>query len=111
MEKIVKFTPQLTELIKQGKKTTTWRLFDDKNLSVGDIIILATRDGENVTNFGKAKIKNITMRTLDTLRPEDYAGHEPSKDPVGDYKVYYGDKVQPNTEVKIIKFEVMEISS
>ena len=28
--KTIKFTPELTELIKKGKKTTTFKLFDDK---------------------------------------------------------------------------------
>lgn len=109
--KIVKFTPELTELVKQGKKTTTFRLFDDKDLSAGDKIDLATRDGENVTVFGQAVIKEIVIRTVETLRPEDYEGHEPVLDPLQNYKRYYGDKVNPDSEVKVIKFEVTKLFS
>ena len=109
MEKTIKFTPELTDLIKQGKKTTTWRLFDDKNLSEGDSIILATRDGEKITNFGIAKIKKVYLRTLNTLKPEDYIGHEPVKDPISEYRKYYGDKVNLDTEVKVIQFGEIEI--
>ncbi len=95
----------------EGKKITTWRLFDDKDLVKGDALILATRDGDTITNFGKAKIKKVTIRTISTLQPIDYVGHEPSPDPLNDYKLYYGDKVQPDTEVKVINFEVLEITN
>lgn len=107
--KTIKFTPALTELIKQGKKVTTFRLFDDKDLSVGDEIELATRNGENVTVFGKAIIIEATLRTIATLQPEDYQGHEPVKDALAVYRGYYGDKVQLDTQVKVIKFKVEEI--
>jgi hypothetical protein len=111
MLKVVKFTPALTELIKQGKKVTTFRLFDDKDLSVGDEIELATRDGEVVTVFGRAIITEVILRSIETLQPEDYTGHEPIKDPLADYRNYYGDKVQLDTEVKIVRFKVEELFS
>ncbi len=109
MEKTIKFTPELTNLIKQGKKTSTWRLFDDKNLSEGDSIILATRDGEMVTNFGRTKIRKMDIRTFRTLKPEDSVGHEPVEDLISGYKKFYGDKVDLDTEVKIIHFGKIEI--
>ena len=34
--KTLKFTPELCGQILTGTKTSTWRLFDDKNLTVGD---------------------------------------------------------------------------
>lgn len=34
--KTLKFTPELCALIVTGQKKSTWRLFDDKNLQVGD---------------------------------------------------------------------------
>ena len=108
--KTIKFTPELTELIKEGKKTTTFRLFDDKDLTVGDNFIMATRDGETVTEFGKAVITEIQIKTLGTLQPDDYNGHEKlTTDPVTSYKAYYGDKVTIDTEVKVIRFKVIEI--
>jgi len=33
--KTVKFSPELAQLIMEGKKATTWRLFDDKDLRAG----------------------------------------------------------------------------
>ncbi len=34
--KTLKFAPELCEQIITGTKTSTWRLFDDKDLTVGD---------------------------------------------------------------------------
>lgn len=34
--KTLKFTPELSAKILSGEKTSTWRLFDDKNLQKGD---------------------------------------------------------------------------
>jgi len=38
--KTVKFRDYLVPLVLSGGKTSTWRLFDDKDLSVGDEIEL-----------------------------------------------------------------------
>lgn len=111
MEKILKFTPELTQLIKDGYKTVTIRLFDDKNLSVGDKIILATRDGDKVTNFRKAKIEKITIKTIGTLTDKDFVGHERVENLPMYYRKYYGNKVKINTEVKIIKLKDIKIDT
>lgn len=107
--KIVKFTPELAELIKKGEKTTTIRLFDDKDLSVGDRIELATGDEKDVTVFGKAVITEIIKRTIETLQDEDFKGHEPVADPLEHYRGYYGDKVQLDSEVKVVRYIIEEI--
>ena len=106
--KTIKFTPQLTLLIKQGKKTTTFRLFDEKTLSKGDDVILATRNGEKITNFANAIITDVSIKTLETLSKEDYVGHEPipNEDRFKYYSQFYGDRVRPNSEVKIIRFQI-----
>lgn len=107
--KTVKFTPELTTLVKKGLKNVTWRIFDDKDLSENDEIILATRDGEIVTEFGEAIIEKVTVRTISTLQPEDYEGHEPVEDALESYKAYYGDRVDKDTEVKVIRFKIKRI--
>lgn len=66
--KTIKFTPELTELVKNGSKTTTWRVFDEKDLKEGDRIILATRDEDTVTEFGEATITKVTIRTISTIQ-------------------------------------------
>lgn len=105
--KTIKFTPELSELIKQGKKTTTFRLFDDKNLQEGDKVLLATRDGEKVTNFANAILTEVYAKRIKDFTDEDYLGHEPVTNPVETYKKYYGEKVNEVTEVKIIRFKVL----
>jgi hypothetical protein len=69
--KTLKFAPELCELIQTGKKTSTWRLFDDKNLRVGDT--LRFLDTKTLLTFGTAVITDITVRTLGTIREEDWA--------------------------------------
>lgn len=106
--KMIKFTPPLTELIKKGKKTTTFRLFDDKDLARGDEVVLATRNGEKVTAFARAKLVEVNKKLLKDLDEDDYIGHEPKvNNSISDYKVYYGDKVTEDTEVKVIRFEIL----
>jgi hypothetical protein len=39
-QKTLKFREELCKLIMEGKKDSTWRLFDDKDLSVGDEVDL-----------------------------------------------------------------------
>lgn len=107
--KIIKFTPELTLFIKSGKKTRTFRLFDDKDLTKGDRVILATRDGEKVTDFAEATLTEVYAKKLKDLNNSDYVGHETiNLNPVEDYKKYYGDKVTAETEVKIVTFKVLK---
>src|SRR5437868_4501495 len=106
--KVIKFTPELTQLILAGQKTTTFRLFDDKNLEIGDQLILATREGEQVDEFAQAIITSVILRTLGTLKKADYRGHEPVSDPLHYYRQFYGDKVSLDSKVKVVRFEVTD---
>lgn len=88
-----------------GVKTATWRLFDDKNLAVGDELLFINK--ETGENFGSAKITYCTTKTLGMLTDEDWIGHDRfASDEVmyQTFQHYYGDAVTPNTEVKIIHF-------
>ncbi len=102
----LKFTPVLTRMIIDGKKTSTIRL-EPKNVAVGDTVELMTRDGQDVTTFGYAKITNVrTMKLIDI--PNDLAGHEPLKDNADKltrYRGYYTDDVNLETEFTIYDFE------
>jgi hypothetical protein len=103
--KTLKFAPELCELIQTGKKTSTWRLFDDKNLRVGDT--LRFLDTKTLLTFGTAVITDITVRTLGTIREEDWLGHERFESVEAMYEVYrsyYGKSVNQTTEVKLVQF-------
>lgn len=104
--KTLKFKPHLVDKILKGEKTSTWRLFDDKDLQIGDELEFINK--ETLKPFGYAKITSLKVKTLGTLTDEDWIGHEkfPSEEDMYiEYKKYYGDNVNKNTEVKIIIFE------
>ncbi len=103
--KTLKFTSQLVDKILAGDKTSTWRLFDDKDLKNGDELIFINKDtGEQ---FGTAIITNLKVKTLDSLTDDDWVGHEKfssEKEMYETYKKYYGSDVNNNSEVKILTF-------
>ncbi len=104
--KSLKFKPHLVEKILSGEKTSTWRLFDDKDLRIGDELIFINQ--ETGKEFGKAKITNLKVKTLGTLTDDDWKGHEryTSKEEMyKHYRGYYGDKVNEDSELKIIDFD------
>ena len=104
--KTLKFAPELCEQILAGTKTSTWRLFDDKDLSVGDTLTFINK--QTLESFGTGEITQMHVKTLGTLEESDWLGHErfASEEIMYDtYRSYYGDGVGPDTEVKIIQFK------
>lgn len=103
--KTLKFVPDLVSKIISGEKTSTWRLFDDKDLKVNDSLVFINK--ANGEQFGTAVITSITIKTLGTLSAEDWEGHErfvSDEEIYKTYSGYYGDMVGPDSEVKIMKF-------
>ena len=106
--KTLKFAKNLVPLVLSGKKTTTWRVFDDKNLSVGDEIIFL-KHGSN-EQFAVGKIISIREKKMSEIDESDFDGHEKYESPgrmIEVYKGYYGDKVNADNLVKIIKFKLI----
>ncbi len=96
-------------LVESGSKTSTWRLFDDKDLSVGDIIEL--RQFGKGTPFANAKIIFVDEKPFGEFTPEDKEGHESftSEEQMYDtYSGYYNRPVDSATIVKIIRFELLK---
>ncbi len=107
--KTLKFMPHLADMVLSGEKTTTWRLFDDKNLTKGDIIILIRRP--ELTPFAKAEIISVVEKPLGEMAGEDLEGHEKyaSKEEMyQDYSKYYNRPVDGSTTVKIVKFKLLK---
>lgn len=103
--KTLKFTPELCEQILKGKKTATWRLFDDKDLQLGDDLELVNKETGEIIGF--AVITSLKLKTLGTLKDEDWSGHErygSEEEMYKAYREYYGDRVNSNSELKIIDF-------
>lgn len=108
--KQMKFAADLVRLIISGEKTSTWRLWDDKDLSTGDIVEFIKRP--ELTAFAKAKLTKVVSKTLSGITDKDKKGHEDvGETPEEMYKIYakyYGKEVDGSTPVKIIQFEILE---
>lgn len=107
--KLVKFRDYLVPLVLSGEKNSTWRLFDDKNLSKDDVIEL--REFGKNTSFAKAKIIHVIEKPFKDLTDSDKIGHEVFENDRTMYETYsgyYNTLVDGNTKVKIIWFELLE---
>lgn len=110
--KTLKLDHTLAEAVKNGTTTSTWRVFDDKNLSVNDEVVLIDKaDPQEPTTWlpiGIAKINRIVQKRLGDIGESDMTGHESygSADALlAHFQKYYGKEVTLETPVKIISFE------
>jgi hypothetical protein len=105
--KTIKFRDNLAKLVLAGEKDATWRLFDDKNLSEGDEVDLINWNTKE--KFGVATLVKVWERKMGELQDSDFDGHEnflSDEEMYKTYRTYYGDKVGPDTLVKIIHFKL-----
>ncbi len=106
--KTLKFKEKLSKLILSGEKTSTWRLFDDKDLQVGDEVSFLVK--ETLEEFAKARLLEVTETKFGNLTTDDLDGHEKYSSPEEMYRTFsefYQRKVDENSPVKIIKFELL----
>ena len=106
--KTLKFMPNLVPLVLSGEKTSTWRLFDDKDLKKEDELTLINKETGN--EFAKAIITKVEEKKLKDLEDSDFEGHEKYKDEedmLRHYRLYYGDKADLNTIVKMVNFKLI----
>jgi hypothetical protein len=106
--KQLKFAHNLVKEILEGRKNVTWRLFDDKNLQIGDKLNFI--DSETGEEFAKAEIIEIKEKKLGNIEDVDFEGHEKfenKEEMLKQYQEYYGDRVVFETIVKIIKFKLV----
>jgi ribonuclease HI len=109
--KTLKLDHELAQLVEQGSKTSTWRLYDDKDLSVNDTVQLIDKvEPSNPATWkviGVAHIDSIIQKRLGDITEEDYDGHEQFANPgvmLETYRRYYGPQVDMQTALKIIRF-------
>lgn len=110
--KTLKFDHQLAQLILKSEKSSTWRLFDDKDLSVNDEIRIIDKvkpkDSKSWQVIGQGKVKEIIEKKLGDVTGEDMKKHEvyASQEEMLDvYKGRYGERVTLSTPVKIVFFD------
>lgn len=105
--KTLKFRGFKAEMILRGDKTSSLRLFDDKDLKPGDELELINWDTKK--SFAKAKITEIVEKRLKEINDNDLVGHEPFQEGiVENQKKYYGENVNPDTVGKIVRFKLIK---
>jgi len=106
MNKTLKFYPELVPLILSGQKTSTWRLWDDKDLSEGDIVDFLNK--VSAEKFYTGRLTTVIKKPFVELTAEDHEGHEEYETDEAMYEHFskiYGKPVDGNTAVTIIRFE------
>lgn len=101
--KLVKFRDYLVPLVLSGQKNSTWRLFDDKDLSIGDDVELCEFGKDD--SFATARITKVIEKPFGELKDDDKEGHETFSTDYEMYKTYSG---YYNTNVKIIWFKLTD---
>jgi hypothetical protein len=105
--KVLKFRELLSKQVLSGQKTKTYRLFDDKNLSSGDIVSFVV--WETHLEFAKAKLLDVKEIKLGELTDKDWDGHEKflsDEEMYSTYSKYYHRVVDKDSLVKVINFKL-----
>jgi hypothetical protein len=107
--KQVKFMSKFRNDILSGKKNSTWRLFDDKDLSEGNVVEFLI--WETKEPFAKARVTKVVVKKFSDINKGDFdASHQYSSDEEM-YKVFeehYNRPVDKDTFVKIVQYEILE---
>lgn len=106
--KTVKFRHHLAEMILRGEKTTTWRMFDRKDLQVDDELLFV--DSDAGAEFAKARVVEVYETPFGNVIDEDYRGHERYENEearYAEFRSYYGDRVDASTPLKIVRFVLL----
>jgi ribonuclease HI len=120
--KALKVNHSLAQLILKGQSSVTWRLYDDKDLSVNDFVqIIDKLDPERPATWkviGIAQITKIVEKPLGDTEPSEYelSNLSTQAQVLKTYRRYYGSNVSSSTPVKIVHFsftpeEVGEVNS
>ena len=105
--KTLKFNPSLVPLVLSQRKTSTWRLWDDKDLQVGDKVSFL--NSKTKEEFAVGKLVEVFEKQFKDLTDTDWSGHEKfksEKEMYESYSKYYSREVTPETFVKIIHFKI-----
>jgi hypothetical protein len=106
--KTLKFRETLAKQILKGEKNSTWRFFDEKNISVGDDVSLLV--WETKEEFAKAKVISVEEKKLCDLNEEDWKGHErfsSDEEMLRTFSDYYKREITKDTLVKVVKFKLL----
>jgi len=109
--KTLKLDHKLAEMVRTGQKTSTWRIYDDKDISVNDHIELLDKvspgDPSTWTVAGTARVDEVVEKRLGEISAADMDGHNEyasREDMLKDFQKYYGPQVTFETPIKLIHF-------
>lgn len=109
--KQLKFQHQLAQNIVDGSKTATFRFFDDKNISVGDVVVIVDKvEQDNPASWlvvGDAMVTEVREKRLADVSGDDWDGHEQYTDIqsfIDTHAGYYRQPIDETTPIKIIRF-------
>lgn len=115
--KKLKLDHQVADLVRQGNLRSTWRLFDDKDLTVNDEVELIDKVKPNQPQtwqvLGAARVKRVVQKRLGEISDDDFqAGALPGQPDTPEDRLevcrrYYGENVTLQTPVKMIDFEML----
>lgn len=110
--KTLKLNHAAAKRIASGKQRSTWRIYDDKNISVGDEIELIDKVDsirpDTWQAIGVASVDWVTEKRLKEVSDGDFGDDESSvsrDEMTSHYQGYYGETLTEHTPVKIIHFE------
>jgi ribonuclease HI len=111
--KKLKLDHEIAAMVLNGEKWSTWRMFDDKDLSVNDEVELIDKvqpdDPETWRPIGIATINRIIEKRLADIDDGDMdssEGFTSREDMLSTYQRYYGSNVTLNTPVKMVHFDL-----
>jgi ribonuclease HI len=109
--KILKLDHQFAQQVLSGERRSTWRMFDEKHLSVGDEIQIVDKvdpdDDGTWLIIGEGKIEQVTEKRLADVSENEYKTEEAYTsldDILAEFRKFYGPLVTSATPVKIVKF-------
>ncbi len=109
--KTLKLDHELAQAVLAGEKHATWRVNDEKDLSVNDDVELIDKvnpsDMGTWQVIGHARIDQVTEKRLGDLTDADLEGHEQYESKEVMYEAlrgYYGPSIGPETPAKLIWF-------
>lgn len=110
--KKLKLDHAAAQLVLNGTKTSTWRVFDDKDLTVNDEVELIDKlepsQPQTWQVIGVGHINRIIEKRIGDITAADYEGHEAHESPEARLELYrsrYGDNVTNDTPIKMIHFD------
>ena len=110
--KYVKVSHKVAKLILSGQKNSTWRINDEKNISVDDEISIIDKVDPKVSSswqiIGTGRVNQVIQKRLDDLQNNDLGPgeeFESKQQMIKTFRNYYGGDVDEQTPVKIISFD------